>query len=137
MRYLLFALVAWGALALSGQAQDATQRIGVEATIQLQMDAFNDQDPATAFQYASPFIQNMFGTAENFGMMVQKSYPMVWNNADVAFFEQRPEGGMLLQRVRVRDRTGGEYWFAYQMVQVEGQWRINGVFPLKAPDIAA
>ena len=136
MRSLVLALIAIFGLSGAVHAQTSPEVPGVKETIQSQMEAFTAEDPALAFTFASPFIQRMFGTPENFGTMVQRSYPMVWDNREVTYLDQRVEGGMLLQRLRILDEIGGEHWFAYQMIQIEGKWRINGVFPLEAPDVS-
>ena len=69
---------------VAAQAQDQS----IEDVITSQLQAFNDRDIEEAWQYASPMIQGMFRTPENFGNMVRNGYPMVWDNSDVRFLEQ-------------------------------------------------
>ena len=115
-------------------AQDAG---AIEDVIGNQLQAFNDRDVAEAWQYASPMIQNMFRTPENFGMMVQRGYPMVWDNAEVRFLELRDVSGNLWQKVMIRDARGGLHILDYQMVQTAEGWQINGVQLLPSPDVGA
>jgi hypothetical protein len=72
----------------SGQAQEVlAPNPDIEATIQSQFDAFLDRDVGEAWQYASPNIQSLFGSAENFGRMVEQGYPMVWTPGQVEFID--------------------------------------------------
>lgn len=109
----------------------------IEGVIQSQIDAFLAQDPVTAFGYASPMIQGMFGTAENFGRMVQTGYPMIWKPSGVRYLGARTENGMTLQRVLVTDPSGATFLFDYEMVQLPEGWRINGVFPVRDTGVGA
>lgn len=115
-------------------AQDAQ---AIEDTIGSQLEAFNNRDVAQAWTYASPNIQRLFGDAGNFGMMVQRGYPMVWDNADVRYLELREIAGNLWQKVMIRDRNGGLHMLDYQMIETESGWQINGVQLLPGPDVGA
>lgn len=67
--------------------------------------------------------------------MVRNGYPMVWRPAEVRYLKLREVKGALWQRVLIRDRAGGVHLLDYQMVRVDGNWRINGVHILRAPDV--
>jgi len=119
-------------------AQDVVPREpGIEATIGAQIDAFKVDDFATAFSFASPNIQGIFGGSERFGQMVKNGYPMVWRPGDVQFLELREVAGALWQRVQIRDQSGTLHALDYQMIQQDGDWRINGVQLLRLPDVGA
>ena len=135
MTRLLFAVLAALALATATPAQEA--ETGVQDTITSQLEAFTERDVVTAFTFASPMIQGMFGTPENFGMMVERGYPMVWNNDDVRFGEQREMRGMLLQRVYLRDTNGTLHALEYAMIPGPQGWLINGVTLVPLPDVGA
>lgn len=115
-------------------AQDAG---AIEDVIGRQLQAFNDRDMQGAWQYASPNIQGIFGSPDNFGMMVQRGYPMVWDNVDVQFLELREIAGLLWQRVMIRDARGDLHVLDYQMIQTDTGWQINGVQLLPAPEVGA
>ena len=110
---------------------------GIESTIGAQIEAFLKDDFATAFTFASPNIQGLFGTHQRFGQMVQNGYPMVWRPGDVQYLELRDVDGAIWQRVMIRDRLGGVHMLDYQMIQIGGDWRINGVQLLRAPGVGA
>ncbi len=132
MRVVLIA----AALAAAGAAA-ADDEVAIRDLIGDQFSAFAEGDTAEAFSYASPMIRQMFGSAENFARMVQGGYPMIWAADGVRYLGLREEAGRLLERVEVRDDAGGLHYFDYEMVQVDGVWRINGVWPVKDQSVGA
>ena len=125
--------LCWACIA---SAADVQARVpGIEATIDAQIDAFLKDDFARAFSFASPGIQRLFGDHRRFGQMVRNGYPMVWRPAEVRYLKLREVRGALWQRVLIRDRAGGVHLLDYQMVRVDGNWRINGVHILREPDV--
>jgi Domain of unknown function (DUF4864) len=139
IRAAAFAAMAAGA-AVAVRAEDTAPSGAagaIEGVIARQFDAFRADDVATAFTFASPMIQGMFGSPENFGAMVQNGYPMIWRPSDVEFRDLREERGMTIQRVRVRDASGKDFLFDYEMVEGPGGWVINGVYPVRNDDVAA
>ncbi len=96
MRILGLILGLWLS-AMPAFAQDAD---AIENVISGQLEAFNDRDVDGAWDYAGPNIKRMFGNARNFGLMVERGYPMVWDNADVRFLELRQQRGGLWHRVQ-------------------------------------
>jgi hypothetical protein len=136
IRTLLAAcLLLWATLA---SAQEVlAPNPDIEATIQSQFDAFLDRDVGEAWTYASPNIQSLFGSPENFGRMVATGYPMVWTPGRVAFIDLQTLGGRLVQRVEVIDQAGTAHYLGYQMIETDAGWRINGVQILRAPGVGA
>lgn len=120
-------------LTLPAFAQEAP----IQSTIRDQIAAFQADDFARAFTYASPTIHDIFGTPENFGKMVREGYPMVWRPAEVEMQDLRTIAGSLWQRVRVTDQKGQSFLLDYQMVEGSQGWRINAVQVQKAPDVGA
>ncbi|CUH49274.1 DUF4864 domain-containing protein [Ruegeria atlantica] len=133
MRRLLLAVSLSAGLASGAFAQNAE----IEANIAAQIQAFKADDFVTAFTFASPNIQNFFGTPENFGAMVRNGYPMVWRPAEVRFLELREVAGALWQKVMITDGNGQVHVLDYQMIQQENGWKINGVQLLGNSDPAA
>lgn len=137
MRRILLALglCVW---AVQAPAQELLQpNPDIEATISSQFDAFLDRDVEAAWQYASPNIQRLFRTPENFGSMVQNGYPMVWTPDRVEFIDLQSLGSIIVQRVEVIDQAGTAHYLGYQMIETETGWRINGVQILRAPQVGA
>ena len=133
MRNGLFAALLATVLALPAAAQEAP----IRATIQSQIEAFQADDFARAFTFASPTIKQMFGTPENFGVMVKQGYPMVYRPAEVQMMELREVAGALWQRVRITDQAGAGWYLDYMMVETAEGWQINAVQIRPAPDMGA
>ncbi|SEV92319.1 protein of unknown function [Cognatiyoonia koreensis] len=133
MRFLAIFAAIW-VWVMPAIAQDNR---AIEDVIGSQLQAFNDRDVQGAWQFASPMIQGLFQTPDNFGMMVENGYPMVWTNKDVEFLELGEVNGILIQRVLIRDSAGAAFVLEYAMIETEAGWRINGVQVLPAPDVAA
>lgn len=119
------------ALALPAAAQEAP----IQQTIQNQIAAFQADDFAKAFTFASPNIKSIFGTAENFGLMVREGYPMVYRPSEVEMMDLRDVAGNLWQRVRIIDEAGQAHDLDYMMIETPEGWQINAVQLLPAPDI--
>ncbi|MHA6324695.1 DUF4864 domain-containing protein [Roseivivax sp. CAU 1753] len=125
-------------LALPVWAQDVVAPVpGIEATISNQMQAFRDRDVDAAFGYASPMIKGIFQTPQNFGVMVEQGYPMVWTPSEVDFGDLRREDGALFQNVIVTDRAGRVHVLAYKMIETDSGWLIDGVQLLRQQGFAA
>lgn len=131
MRMLLQAMV----ISVAGWGAHAQDEAAIEKLIGDQFAAFADGDSTRAFSYASPMIRQIFGTPENFARMVQGGYPMIWAARDVRYLGLREETGRQLQRVEVIGSDGQAHLFDYEVVQIDGAWRINGVWPVKDQSI--
>ena len=108
----------------------------VHSTINGQLQAFLEDDLGRAFTFASSSIRAMFGTAQNFGKMVQRSYPMVWRPAGVTFLahKQTPQGRT--QDVQIFDAAGTAHYLRYYVTQTPSGWKISGVQLLDIADIS-
>ena len=131
MRRIILSIALIFGLAMPGHAQQAD----IQATIDGQIAAFRADDFGQAFAFASPNIRTLFGTAENFGRMVRQGYPMVWRPTELRYLDLRDVAGNLWQRVQITDGNGRVHLLDYQMIQVDGMWRINGVQLLPSPDV--
>lgn len=138
MRRLVFAVAFW--IGWSGSlyaAEVLPSEPAIEGTIQSQIEAFQADDFEGAFAFASPNIQTMFRSPDNFGSMVKNGYPMVWRPDELRFLELREIAGNLWQKVLIRDGAGTVHILDYQMLETPDGWRINGVQLLRAPDVGA
>jgi hypothetical protein len=115
-----------------------TDRIAIRAVIEQQIQAFQNDDAVTAFSFASPEIQNQFGSAEHFMDMVKSSYMAVYRPRSVMFEGITTIEGSLSQRVILLGPDGGLVSAYYLMQQQPDQsWRINGcmLMPLEGQSI--
>lgn len=131
MRYLFAGVLALGLRASAGLAET------IEDVIGQQLSAFNERDIPKAFEFASPMIKRLFGNARNFGSMVSRAYPMVWDNSDVRFLDAREADGAQFQKVLVKDADGGLHVLEYKMIPVHDGWQIDGVQLMPAPEVGA
>lgn len=136
MRRLILAMVIVVLGALSAPAQDGGNA-AIQSTIQSQIDAFQADDLAAAFGLASPNIRRIFGSSENFGLMVRQGYPMVWRPSELRFLELKDIGGRMFQTVMIRDGAGALHVLEYQMIMGDDGWLINGVRIVEQPELGA
>ncbi len=116
------------------QMSDA-DALAIRGVIESQMAAFQKDDGASAYSFASPTIQEKFVNADIFLQMVRTGYPAVYRPRDVEFRELKLENGRLLQEVFVVGPDGNPALAIYEMQrQPDGTWRINGCWLDRAPD---
>lgn len=134
MRRLIF-MFALLFLPVTSQAQDGAEA-EIRDVITRQLDAFQQDDFAAAFTFASPALQGIFQTPERFADMVTNGYPMVYRPQDYRFDSLRERGASSLQKLLVWDSSGRGFLVEYQMIETEQGWRINGVQVTPLPDVA-
>lgn len=122
MRFLAIMAMAAGPVMAQELPSDPAQSV-----IQQQLNAFQADDFATAFTYASPMIKRLFGAPERFEAMVKSGFPMVWRPGEVTFLGQEPFGGGLRQLVMIKDSNARLHFLRYEMLQSSEGWQINGV----------
>lgn len=126
MRVLLFVLVFLSGTAFAGEPSQA-DRGAIRQVIESQMSAFRQNDAATAFNFAAPAIQAMFGTPENFIRMVETGYPPVFRPREVDFREIVLRDNLIVQKVLIVGPDGRPVMALYTMeLQPDGTWRIAG-----------
>ncbi len=123
-------------LALLANSAAAQENAAIAAVIDHQLDAFNAGEVEEAWQDASPGIQGIFVTPDNFAAMVRNGYPMVWANDDVTFLDLRTEAdGRLWQRIRLRAADGSIHLLDYAMIETTEGWKIDAVVLLPMDDV--
>ncbi|MEI4231975.1 DUF4864 domain-containing protein [Roseovarius sp. D22-M7] len=132
MRHVILSLILMAGLTGGARADETAMR----SVISDQIEAFLAEDTERAFKHASPFIQRKFGTPETFGDMVRNGYPMVWQPSDVTFLDLEVIDGTPFQSVRMRGPGGTSWIVDYEMIEVDGEWRINGVRVREAPGLS-
>lgn len=137
MRGVFLSVFFGAALTLIAAFGASAQQAEIEGTISSQFEAFKADDFEGAFQFASPNLQLMFRSPENFRQMVTTGYPMVWRPAEVSYLELREIEGALCQKVQITDAKGFTHLLDYQMVETDAGWRIAAVQILDAPAVTA
>jgi hypothetical protein len=135
MRRLLVALslsIA-GVPALADDSIDTTKGI-----ISRQIDAFLNDDAATAYSFAAPGIQARYPDKDAFFEMVKKSYQPVYHPGNYAFGRNKSldDGATILHEVIISGQDGKDWRAIYKMVrQPDGTYRIGGV--VMTPEITS
>ncbi|WP_050522961.1 DUF4864 domain-containing protein [Pseudorhodobacter wandonensis] len=136
MRKVFIALLLSAVVAAPLSAQESRDQ-AIQSLINDQIAALQADDFTTAFSFASPTIQGLFGNSENFGAMVRQGYPMVYRPKSVRMLGVREDGGLVWQRVMVTDRAGATHLLDYQLVKTPEGWLINAVQLLPQSGVAA
>lgn len=106
---------------------DVSRDADIEAVIEKQLSAFNADDFDAAFAFATPGIQQRFGSVRRFALMVVHRYPMVWRSKDTTYIGLENLGTYSIQKVMITDHQNAIHLLMYQMVRINGQWRIGAV----------
>jgi hypothetical protein len=138
------AAVALLLLALAGDGRAAEPAVSpadrtlIRGVIEDQLAAFQRDDGAAAFGFASPMIRGQFGTAENFMAMVRQGYAPVYRPREVAFGSLVDMEGRIVQRVLLVGPDGRPVTALYIMErEPDGTWRIDGCILTDSDDKAA
>lgn len=121
-------LVARGAAAADdAPAVGAGDAAAIRHVIEAQLAAFQRDDGAAAFGFASPGIRELFGTVDNFMSMVRTGYQPVYRPRRVEFGAIDIEEGAPTQHVFLvgPDGVGVEALYFMER-EPDGTWRING-----------
>ena len=136
-RILLLA-IAFAVPALAEDAPSALSALDQQAihqVIQSQLDAFQRDDAAAAYSYATPMIREKFGDAGNFMQMVKQGYTPVYRPKSVAFDKLVDTQHGPDQILRLIGPDGLAYIAHYMMQkQPDGTWMINGCYLTRAED---
>ena len=126
---ILFLTAAALGFAAHARADDlnAADADNVRGVIAAQLAAFEADDASRAFSFATPQLQKVFGSADNFLLMVRSSYPVVYHHATVAFLKPALEGTTVTQLVHFTDDNGVLWVAMYRLErQKDRSWRISG-----------
>jgi Domain of unknown function (DUF4864) len=123
----LFCLLIAGPAGADAEPPDAADAAAIRGVIEAQLKAFQADDGAQAFSYASPAIQSIFKDPDTFMSMVRAGYQPVYRPREVEFRDLVPLEGRWTQRVLVVGPDGVPVVAQYFMEkQPDGSWRIDG-----------
>ncbi|NTF81184.1 DUF4864 domain-containing protein [Rhizobium rhizogenes] len=128
MRALSLAVMLCLILAPKAQAEDPVQT--AQTLIQGQIEAFLQNDAATAYSFAAPGIRALFPDKDVFFAMVKKSYQPVYHPGNYAFGKSRAidNGAVVYQEVLITGIDDKDWTAIYQIArQPDGSYKINGV----------
>lgn len=126
-RLVLFFVLA---LVVAGPAAGGPEhelRQSVISVIKDQMAAFQRDDGKSAFSFASPDVQDQFGTPEAYLAKFAATYKAVYRPKHVTFLNLAYSRGRLVQRALVVGSDGAAVVALFPMVQMsDGSWRVDG-----------
>lgn len=143
MRRILLALIllAWPLSASAQNAESGAAGIGaadaaaIHAVIERQLAAFQRDDAAAAFAFASPEIQSRFGTPAAFIDMVRRTYQPVYRPREREFRALVAGEEGPVQKVLLVGPEGRVVLALYSMErEADGSWRISGCTLVEADD---
>ena len=126
LRARIFALLFLMTAAAPAAFAEAPNETAIRDVITRQLDALDKGDQVAAFAIASPTIQQMFKDPPSFMAMVERGYPQVLHSRSHRFLSLTSDDGRLIQRVFI-ESDAGTVIGSYEMIQIDGVWRINGV----------
>lgn len=131
IRSTLAALLAALPLTLSpARADDAADGRSV---IESQINAFLNDDMATAYSYAAPAIKRIYPDESRFFDMVRRGYQPVYRPGNFAFGRSKVNGSGIVQEVIIQGPDGQDWTALYSLErQPDGSFKINGVQMIKA-----
>ena len=105
----------------------AAEKVAIRETIQKQIDAFGRGDADGAFAFATPDIQRLFGSPDQFIEMVKEHYEPVYRAGIVHFVRIDSVEGQWVQVVQITDGDG-RVWRAFFTMkrQPDKSWKGGG-----------
>jgi Domain of unknown function (DUF4864) len=132
-RFQMFSVLIILSAALSARADNDNPLVAEEAqaeirsVVQQQLFAIDQGDAEMAFAFASPGVQEAFGTSDRFLFMVRRGYSALYKPRNVEFLDLTVINGETVQPVRLVSQDGSVEIALYEMQrQEDNQWRING-----------
>ncbi len=128
-------------VAVPAQSESLTlsdaDRSSIREVIESQLAAFQRDDGARAFSYASPTVRRQFVTPERFMHMVRTGYAPVYRPREVDFRDLVVAGDVPAQKVLFVGPDGVPVMAIYPMQrQADGSWKIDGCFLVGVDDRA-
>lgn len=118
---------AWTTGAAVTEEISADDAIAIHVAVQTQLDAFAEDDAASAFELATSDTQTKIGSADNFLHLVKKHYNPIYRHQIVIFSRPEVIEGETIQLVRVTDRDSHVWLALYHMQrETDGRWKIDG-----------
>ncbi|MGB8855467.1 MAG: DUF4864 domain-containing protein [Burkholderiales bacterium] len=133
-RFQLAVALLSGFIALHASAQNTEtaslsehDMAEIRSVVQQQLSAIDKSDAEMAFAFATPGVQETFGTSDRFLFMVRRGYSSLYKPRMVEFLDVTVVNGEMVQPVRLVAQDGSVEVALYEMQrQADLQWRING-----------
>lgn len=125
----LLALIFQSTLAHADNVNANDAKAKAQHIVEQQVAALSAGDADKAFSYATPHIQQQFGSAENFLVMVEFSYGALVHGQSFKVEAVETAGDHAAVRAHVVGKDGRAFKAIYPLRrQPDGQWRIDGCY---------
>lgn len=123
---VVFAVQAQAPAPSQPQTLSAADREKIQRVITLQNRAFQRNDEAVAFSYATPGARRFFGTPRAFMEMVRASYSALYRNTSHEFLEAAVIDGVVVQPLKILTKDGEIIVALYTVeLQADKEWRVG------------
>ncbi len=136
MRNLLIAFLALVSATANTDGASSDDSNEIRSVILEQIEAFRQDDGTAAFAIAAPEIQSKFVDSERFMAIVAAVYPQVYRLQKVTFLDLNNTGDDVVQKVLLIGPNGRLVIALYQMIEINGRWRIKGCVLITPPEKA-
>ncbi len=136
MRYLLITFLTLVIATANTDGASSDDSNGIRSVILEQIEAFRQDDGTAAFAIAAPEIQTKFVDPERFMAIVAAVYPQVYRPQKVTFLDLNKTGDDVVQKVLLTGPNGRLVIALYQMIEINGHWRIKGCVLITPPEKA-
>ncbi len=124
---MLFCLASMARADADNSSLSDDAQAEIRSVVQQQLFAIDQGDADMAFAFASPGVQEAFGTSDRFLFMVRRGYSALYKPRHVEFLDLTIVNGETVQPVRLVAQDGSVEVALYEMQRQEDkQWRING-----------
>jgi Domain of unknown function (DUF4864) len=123
---LAFLAALLAMLPVAASAFSENDRAESRAVIERQIEAFRQDDGATAFAFASPGLQAIFQDQDRFMAMVKNGYQPVYRPRNYAFAGIAETDSGLTATLSIEDQDGHAWTAVYTLEkQPDGSWKIT------------
>lgn len=134
---LLALTCSLAAVPAAGQESDRSAAQEVRLVVQLQLDAFSEDDAEKAFSLATEATQTLAGTPGKFLHVIKQQFKPIYRHRDALFSEPEIIGPHALQVVQLTDHDN-LVWIAIYQVELErdGAWKVDGCQLFETSDMS-
>lgn len=125
--FVLLFFIGVTSVAVRAEETSGADQEAIRSIISGQIAAFQKDDAAAAYSYASPTIQGLYPSVDQFMGMVRNSYQPVYRPQSVTFGQLMDSPYGLMQKVFLVGPDGRNWVALYSLQrQADGTWKING-----------
>ena len=123
--------------AMAVEVITSADALAIHETVQSQLDAFANDDAASAFELATSEKRMLIGSADNFLRLIKEQYSPIYRHQRAIFSQPEVIDGDAIQIVRVTDSDSHVWLAIFWMRQEEdSSWKIDGCQLLETSSVS-